>query len=51
MKLTEKQAFKIINKIEDYFNLKIEPEERADFVMMGLINLELGKWKQKRKDN
>jgi len=42
MKLTEKQAFNLMFKIENYFDLDIKPEERANFVMMTLINFELG---------
>jgi len=41
MKLTEKQAFSLMHKIEEYFKLEIAPEERADFVMLELINFEV----------
>jgi hypothetical protein len=41
MKLNEKQAFTIMHKIESYFDLKIEPEERANFIMQELINFEI----------
>jgi len=55
MKLTEKQAFKVLGKVLSWLNIevganyegkegisKISQEEEADFVMMELINLELG---------
>ncbi len=44
MKLTEEQAFKIMNKIMSWAdeNELISKQERADFVMMELVNLELG---------
>lgn len=41
MKLTEKQAFSLMYKIEEWLGVKVEPEERADFVMLYLINFEL----------
>jgi len=43
MKLTEKQAFKIIRDFFEYFgNIgEISQEEKADYVMLKLINLEL----------
>jgi hypothetical protein len=43
MKLTEKQAFKVLNKILDWANPSddIDEEMKADFVMLELINLEL----------
>ena len=41
MKLTEKQSFNLMYKIENHFKLKIKPEERADFVMLELINYEV----------
>lgn len=40
MKLTEKQAFSLMHKIENYFDLKIDSEDRSYFVMMELINYE-----------
>ena len=42
MKLTENQAFKVMDLITKTFNLKLEPSEVADFVMLELINKELG---------
>ena len=43
MKLTEKQAFDIINKTIKYFNLEkiIDKEEIAEYVMFDLINYEI----------
>jgi hypothetical protein len=45
MKLTEKQAFKIIDLFFRYFGNpeNITEEEKADFCMMELLNLELEK--------
>lgn len=44
MKLTEKQAFRVMNEIMNWVdpNEQITAEERAHFVMQELINLELG---------
>jgi len=44
MKLKEKQAFKVIEHILNYLDMSdIFPEdEKVDFVMQDLINLELG---------
>jgi len=42
MKLTEKQAFKVMDKIMDWSSPKNRDKEaEADFVMLGLMNLEL----------
>lgn len=43
MKLTEKQAFKVVEHILNYFEIKYDKMELTDFVMLDLINLELGK--------
>lgn len=40
MKLTEKQAFSLMHKIENHFKLEISPEDRSEFIMMELINFE-----------
>ena len=42
MKLTEKQAFKLIDWIDNTWSLEMELEEKSDLVMLDLINLELG---------
>ena len=44
MKLKEKQAFKLIEYILKYLDMKdiLPKDEIADFVMTDLINLELG---------
>jgi hypothetical protein len=42
MKLTEQQGFKILEKINNHFNLNLDKEEIADFVMLELINIEIG---------
>ena len=44
MILTEKQAFKVLDRILTWANPSddIDGEMKADFVMMELVNLELG---------
>jgi len=42
MKLTEKQAFKIVEWIDEFWDLEMDNEEKSDIVMIDLINLELG---------
>jgi hypothetical protein len=41
MKLTEQQGFKLMYYIENQFKINISPEERADFIMLELINFEI----------
>jgi hypothetical protein len=41
MKLTEKQGFKLINWINETWDLEMEEQEKSDLVMLELINLEL----------
>ena len=43
MKLEEKQAFKVLDKILTWVGVERDKEAEAEFVMMELINLELGK--------